>query len=210
MFNQELRSAFIPLKFYGFPHLNHELFMKQALKYQPRAAMKLVLGLMLFFCGISAPPLFARNQPEKEAAKDKVTVYIFLAETCPVSQFYTLSLKDLHREFASKNLEFIGIFPNKESTEETIAEFKDLYKLPFTLQSDPGQELTKKMKVTVTPEVVVKNEVSGEVLYQGRIDDTYYQVGKKRPVAREHDLKNALTSLKTGKKVAKTKTDAVG
>ena len=178
---------------------------------QKSSGLQLILGLLLFFSGISAP-LFAKNQPEKEAAKDKdkITVFVFLAETCPISQFYTLALKDLHREYASGNLEFIGIFPNKESTEETIAEFKKTYDLPFTLQADAGQQLTKQLKVTVTPEVVVKNENSGEILYQGRIDDSYYQVGKKRPVVREHDLKDALTNLKTGRKIAKPKTEAVG
>jgi peroxiredoxin len=138
------------------------------------------------------------------------TVYIFLSETCPISQFYTLTLKELYREFATKDLQFTGIFPNTASTPQSIAEFKNTYNLPFPLQTDPGQHLTKTLKATITPEVVVKNETTGAIVYKGRIDDSYFRVGKRRSVSREHDLENALTELKNNRPVSKPEAPAVG
>lgn len=141
---------------------------------------------------------------------EKLTVYVFLSENCPISQFYTLTLKELHREFSGEDLEFTGVFPNATSTPETVAEFKTRYELPFKLQPDPEQKLTKLLKATITPEVIVKNEATGAIVYQGRIDDSYYRVGKRRAVAKEPDLKNALQELKNHQTVSKPATAAVG
>lgn len=179
--------------------------MKEELKALQRSKRKLFLLLVLFLGGISS-----KTVAEKPEEKAKLSVYIFLAETCPISQFYTLTLKDLYRDFNSDNLRFKGIFPGKGSTEASVAEFKKTYALPFALILDKDQKLTKNLKATVTPEVIVQNDQTGEILYQGRIDDSYYQVGKKRPSAREHDLRNALTQLQHKQPVKKPKTDAVG
>ena len=63
-------------------------------------------------------------------------VYIFLSETCPLSQYYTRTLKDLHKEYDSEKVDIIGIFPNSLSTSETIETFKQKYSLPFTCIRD--------------------------------------------------------------------------
>ena len=175
----------------------------------PALKAKFILVVLLFLAGISLQAAVA-DKPEKAAAQQHISVYIFLAETCPISQFYTLTLKELHQEFASENIKFEGIFPNSESTAETVAAFKQKYKLPFPLKTDLAQQLTKQLNATITPEAIIKNEATGEILYQGRIDDSYFRVGKRRPKAREHDLRNALTQLKNNQPVSTTKTDAVG
>jgi peroxiredoxin len=168
------------------------------------------LLLLMLFSGCLVTQTMAAKLPESKPEKAKLSVYIFLAETCPISQFYTLTLKDLYRQFDSDKLTFKGIFPNTESTVESVAEFKKTYDLPFELIVDTGQKLTRELKATITPEVVIKNDATGEILYQGRIDDSYYQVGKKRPSAREHDLRNALTQVHNNQPVKKNKTEAVG
>jgi len=174
--------------------------------------MKYWLNLLLGLLTMLLPALngSAAAFPEKKAAKEPITVYIFLSETCPISQFYTLTLKELHQAFADENLKFTGVFPNAESTPETIAEFKARYSLPFSLLPDPKQELTKALKAGITPEVVVKNEVSGEILYKGRIDNSYFRVGKRRDKVTEEDLKKALTEIKNNQKVSNPISAAVG
>lgn len=182
--------------------------MKEELKHLQNFGRWLLL-LLLFIGGIFNGT-FAAEKPEKPAEKTQLSVYIFLSETCPISQYYTITLKDLYREFESKNLAFKGVFPNKESTEESVAEFKRSYDLPFDLMLDPEQKMAREMKATVTPEVIVKNDRTGEILYQGRIDDSYYQVGKKRAFVRDHDLRDALSKIQNNQPVKKPKTDAVG
>ena len=48
----------------------------------------------------------------KSAPDPGVTVYVFLAEDCPISQSATLALKSLYHEFHSPKTEFVGVFAN--------------------------------------------------------------------------------------------------
>ena len=112
----------------------------------------------------------------------QVEVYIFLREDCIISQHYTVNLKQLHRDYANDSLAFIGVFPNQSSTEMDMIVFKGKYELPFQLVLDHEQVLVKRFGATITPEVVVYDTARQVILYQGRIDDTYYRVGKKRRV----------------------------
>jgi len=53
-------------------------------------------------------------------------------------------------------------------------------------------------KVTVTPEVVAL-AADGSLIYRGRVNDQYAALGKGRPAATRHDLREALeTFLATG------------
>ena len=164
---------------------------------------------LLAFALLLARPACALT-PEKEPVKETYTVYIFLSETCPISQFYTLALKELHFEFSGGQFAFVGIFPNAATTPETIAGFGKKYDLPFSLKPDPEQQITAALKATITPEVIIKDEAAGTIVYKGRIDDAYFRVGKRRPKVNERDLKNALTQLKNGLPVSKPETAAVG
>lgn len=140
--------------------------------------------------------------------KDSVTVYIFLREDCVISQNYTLILNQLHQKYANEKIGFIGIFPN--SKDEQIAAFQQKYKLPFPLKSDYFTAITKKLGATVTPEVVVYNQVCNEILYRGRIDNTYFKVGKKRTVTTTSELEDALKAIQTGQPIPIKETEPVG
>lgn len=168
---------------------------------------------LLFLALLSVRPVSAFSPASDSPKTEAVTtysVYIFLSETCPISQFYTLTLKELHKEFAGKQFTFTGIFPNSTSTPETIAEFKKKHELPFELKSDPEQKITAALKASVTPEVVVQQTKTGAIVYKGRIDDAYFRVGKRRAKVTEPDLKNALTQIRNNQPISKPETDAVG
>ena len=135
-----------------------------------RQRFLLLFSLFFLFSGFSIPE------------KDNILVYIFLGEECVISQHYTLQLKALHTEFANENLTFKGYFPNPNSTPESIKNFKEKYALPFELKLDKAQLQMMKFSVSVTPEVVVFKPATQEVLYQGRIDNTYFKVGRRRRI----------------------------
>ena len=67
----------------------------------------------------------------------------------------------------------------------------------------------KRTGATVTPEAVVL-DAGGKTVYQGRIDDRYAQLGKKRPEPKVLDLEAALAEFVSGKPVTVAKTNAVG
>jgi hypothetical protein len=50
----------------------------------------------------------------------------------------------------------------------------------------------------------------GRVVYRGRIDDRYVDLGLERPAATTHDLADALAAVVAGKPVPHPNTQAVG
>ena len=104
----------------------------------------------------------------------------FLHESCVISQYYTLPLRELHKVYADENVQFIGLCPNLSSKPNQIETFKEKYQIPFELKTDYYHKKKEAFEVTVTPEVVVYNESKGQLIYRGRIDDAYARVGKRK------------------------------
>lgn len=152
--------------------------------------------------------LFLGTQSIVYSQTDSVTVYVFLREDCVISQNYTPTLNRLNQIFSSYNIDFVGLFPS--TRDEQIELFRQKYEVIFPLQSDYFQIMTKKLGATVTPEVIVYNENSKEILYKGRIDDTYYRIGKKRTVTTTAELEDALKAIIAGKPVLIKETEPVG
>ncbi|HLC82683.1 MAG TPA: redoxin domain-containing protein [Bacteroidia bacterium] len=144
----------------------------------------------------------------KKTESKKATVYIFLSETCPICQSYTLTLKELYKKYNSK-IEFVGVFPNYYADLDSIVSFKEKYAIPFELITDTDAKLTKHFKASITPEVFVEN-AGGKLLYSGRIDDSFYAIGKRRNVITATELSDALIQIVSGHPVAVPKTQAVG
>jgi peroxiredoxin len=141
---------------------------------------------------------------------DKIKVYIFLLDECKICHHYSLSLTELYNTYQSEQIEFIGLFPNFVSQPKEISKFKKNYKIPFPLKTDYYKSKAKKFGVTVTPEVVVYNETKDEVLYKGRIDNSYFKLGKQRSHTTKHELKDALHAITSGEEIAVKETQSVG
>lgn len=136
------------------------------------------------------------------------TVYIFMAQRCNICKYYTPALKQLHADFEDKGIHFEGIFPNAHSTPEEIAAFEQEFDIPFPLHPDT-EDLTSKYGATVTPEVVLVDD-KGTVRYQGRIDNSYARVGKRRTRTTSSELKDALKAVTSGKPVKTPAVPAIG
>lgn len=144
-------------------------------------------------------------------AADSIAVYIFLSETCPICQNQTLTLRQIHEDYSGKGVSFYGVFPNQEfSSNESIQKFGRKYKLNFELKKDEEQKLTKQFSASVTPEVVVVNNASSEILYRGKVDNGFEGIGKKRTVITENYLRDALESIVQRKPVIVKMTEPVG
>lgn len=137
-------------------------------------------------------------------------VYLFLHDECLISQFYTLTLDSIHSEFAGDDIKFIGVFPNEISSEEDITSFKEKYSLDFEMIKDEGQVITKRLGATLTPEVFVIDLEADKVIYQGRIDDAYFRVGKRRTVKTSSELYDVLYALKNNKEVTTKNQPSIG
>ncbi|HEX8349181.1 MAG TPA: redoxin domain-containing protein [Hymenobacter sp.] len=139
-----------------------------------------------------------------------VTVYVFLADSCPISQTATLALRNLYDQYAPRGVRFIGVFPAVATTSATVKAFAKTYRVPFPLQLDPNRRLTRQLRPRVTPEVIVLGNDSRTVLYKGRVDDGFAALGQPRPVLRHHELADALNDISAGRAVSVAHTEAVG
>ena len=83
------------------------------------------------------------------------------------------------------------------------------YKIATPQILDSKQKLAKELKAEMTPEAVVLNG-KNEVVYRGRIDDTYAALGKKRAKPTTYDLKSAIEAVLAGKQPNVKETEAVG
>jgi len=126
---------------------------------------------------------------------DSITVYFFLSEECKICQFYTDELNELHENYTNDQISFVGLFPNRHSTKVGIAAFKERYDIDFPLKKEFYQTKTKQFEASITPEVIIYDEKNQVKLYQGRIDESYIRVGKRKRVVKKRELREALESI---------------
>ena len=136
-----------------------------------------------------------------------LTVYVFTTTDCPISNRYAPEIQRLSAQFGP-NAEFILVYPVAADTPQVIAEHKKKFGYALEHVRDTDRKLLKLTGVTVTPEVAVMN--GSKMLYRGRIDDRYVELGRERPKPTTHDLQDALTAAIAGKPVATKETRAVG
>lgn len=149
--------------------------------------------------------LHSLHQPEP-----RYTVYLFLAEDCVICQQYTPLLNELYRTFDGEAIEFIGLFPNRFSNARTIAAFQDKFNIEFPLKTDYYQTKARAMEAKVTPQVVIFDQQFDQILYSGRIDDTFFTLGQRRRVTTSSELRTALLCLQSGKADLPASTEAIG
>lgn len=161
--------------------------------------MKLLLLILI--------PLFLGTSKKEAKEVQDFKIYVFVAETCPICQYYTKKIQEIGDKYPQ---EIVLVFPNPLSTEESIEKYKKKYNLKFSHILDKDHQWVKKLNADVTPEVFLYDSEQDSIYYRGRIDDTYYRVGKRRNTVRSDDLVNALNSYQKGEKIEIVQTQAVG
>jgi hypothetical protein len=137
-------------------------------------------------------------------------VFVFTSTDCPVSNRYAPELRRIADEFHSKGVVFRLVYPSPADDAEAIREHMSAYAYlgAFDAVRDPKQSLAKYTGATITPEAAIV--VSGRVVYRGRIDDRFVDLGRERPAPTTRDLFDALSAVVGGKPVPHATTQAVG
>lgn len=141
-------------------------------------------------------------------AEAKYQVLIFLGVECPVARQYGAKLAPLAEQFRGKPVQFIGINSNPQDSSAEVAKFQKEMSIKFAMIKDSSQLIAKRFKATRTAEAVLVDS-SGQVLYQGRIDDQF-SPGVARGKVTSHDLRDAIASAIEGKSISTTRTPPVG
>ena len=138
------------------------------------------------------------------------SVYLFLLESCKISQAYTDRIAELSLQYSNDSTRFVGLFPNPVSTAETVYRFQQKYSLPFECTVTGDLQKAIALGVKITPEVVVYDERKEQILYQGRIDNMFESVGQRRRVITTSELADALQAIQHNNSIVIARTEAVG
>jgi hypothetical protein len=155
-------------------------------------------------------PLDLAGKPQDPfASHAAATVLLFVRTDCPITNRYAPELQRLAQEFKTRSVAFWLVYPDPDEAARHIEDHMHEYGLPGQPLRDPHHVLVKEAHATVAPEAAVFNG-SGKLVYHGRIDDRYVDIGKTRPAAQVHDLEDAIEAVLNGKPVAHAETRAVG
>ena len=131
-------------------------------------------------------------------------VFTFLATECPVAQRYTMRLKRLHTEFASKNTTFIAVYANANDSIDDVKDYAAKADSPFSVVKDATGKLARALGATMTPQAVLV-DTANTVRYRGAIDDNRYETRVKH-----HNLRDALLATHTDATPSVQETPAFG
>lgn len=161
--------------------------------------------LALLVQALDGVPVDALRAP----AGTRAIVYIFTTIDCPVSNRYAPEIQRLQQRFAPRGVLFRLVYPSRSDREADIREHMKQFGLSgLEAVRDPNLALVKFAHATITPEAAIV--VNGQLVYHGRIDDRYVELGIERPAPTTHDLADALAALLAGKPVPRASAPAVG
>jgi len=140
----------------------------------------------------------------------KAIVFLFTSTDCPISNRYAPEVRRIVSAFGDRGIAFRLVYPSPAEQPPAIREHMAAFGYQGSIQAlrDPKLALVKFVKATVTPEAAVV--ANGRVVYRGRVDDRYVDLGLERPSPTTHDLADALTAVLAGRPVAHPTTQAVG
>ena len=170
--------------------------------------------LLAGFC-VAAPPqagqvLDLNGNPQNPFdSPARARVFLFVRTDCPITNRYAPELQRLAQEFNGRDTVFWLVYPDAAETPQAIQNHIVEYRFPGAALRDPHHALVKLARATVAPEAAVFDS-AGKLVYHGRIDDRWVEIGKARPVAQTHDLENAISAVLAGKPVSPSETRAVG
>jgi hypothetical protein len=142
--------------------------------------------------------------------KGHEAVYFFVTNDCPISNAFAPEIARICAEYGPKGAECELVYVDPTISDETAQAHAKAYGHgSYPKIVDRKHELVKMTGVTITPEVAVVN-AAGQVVYRGRIDNSFAALGQQRRTATEHDLRDALDATLAGKPAPHPETKALG
>ncbi len=202
------------------------MVVKQSMiKLMKQAAGAALLGAAMLAAAAERPHLAGTTEPDVRnliikdvqgvshqplaAAGQKATVLFFVLSDCPIANSYAPEISRIVAAYAARGVRSYLVYVEDDLSVAAARRHAREHKFKFPVLLDPGHQLVKFARVTVSPEVAVLAP-DNTVLYRGRIDDRATAFGKRRVSPSKRDLREALDAILEGKPVATPVTKAVG
>jgi len=138
----------------------------------------------------------------------KLTVLIFIRRDCPVSSRYAPEIQRISKQYADL-ASFWLVDPDKSDSPKLIRKYLADYGYHLPALRDPEHALAKLSRVQITPEAAVFDR-EHRLVYDGRIDDRYFDLSRARAAPTTHELEDAIHAALTGNALAKDEVRGVG
>jgi hypothetical protein len=167
------------------------------------------LAVLFLAASVALPATvdLAGNARDPFTFPTRARVFIFLRTDCPIGNRYAPEMRRLAGSLSG--VELWMVYPDPSATPDSIRRHMMDYAFPGQVLRDPRHDLVRLSHVTTTPEAAVFNS-ENHLVYHGRIDDLWVNPGVSRPVARTHDLEDAIAAVLEGKPVRLAETHAIG
>ncbi len=146
------------------------------------------------------------NLPGQDA---KAAVLFFVTNDCPITNSSMPEINRLVAAYATRGIGFYAVYTDPTVSVAAIRKHAREYGMHMPLIDDTKHALVHRVGATVTPEAALL-ERDGKVVYLGRIDDLYVDLGERRAAATQHYLRDALDAVLQGRPVAVAKVEPVG
>ena len=127
----------------------------------------------------------------------KPVVLLFVRTDCPISNRYAPLIQRISSHYAAR-VAFSLVYPGRTTSAERIRQHESDYGYKLPALRDPEHALVLQAQVQVTPEAAVF-DANHRLVYHGRIDNLYAEVGRARPAATTHELDDAIEAALNGK-----------
>ncbi len=146
---------------------------------------------------------------QNESGKNKPSVIIFITSDCPIANALAPEINRLYQHYHALGIPFTLAHVDPEiSTAKAKKHAKD-YSLKPPIVIDRKHQLVKISQASVTPQCAVFNH-NGQLVYSGRINNQWTDYGKRRARPTEHNLRDTLDALLSGKAPPTDHTTAIG
>ena len=173
--------------------------------------MAVLAGLSLLASGCSAyQDIHGNLHDPLDVGDAKANVLIFITTDCPIANQYAPEICAIQRAHKDDPLNFYLVHVDPDVTMDVAQKHAKEYGYTGAVIRDPHHRLAQHLGVTVTPEAAIV-AAGGKMVYRGRIDNLYGDLGRKRPLgATRHELRNALDAVLAGKEIQVKRTEAIG
>ena len=155
------------------------------------------------------PDIHGKAQRPLKVGDNKCNVLIFITTDCPIANQYSPQIREMCNQMSDQPVQFFLVHVDPDVTDAAAKKHAEDYGHVCPVIRDPKHLLVKHTGIDKTPEAVVVDR-KGELVYRGRINNWYGDLGRKRVEPSKHELRDAIQAVLAGREVKVKRTEAVG
>ena len=157
-----------------------------------------IIILSLLLAALPAGRCANEEATKIDWAAHKITVVFFILHDCPICNSYVPEMNRISRQYGKGGFGFVAAYVDPGFSQAEAERHAREYGFAFPFIIDSDHQLSAKTGTTVVPEAAVFSS-RRDVLYRGRIDDLYADIGTRRARATETNLRDALEDIAAGR-----------